>query len=362
VDEDAHAFADFIPQFLAKYGRWNSPKYLFGESYGTTRSAVLANDLEQERFINLNGVILLSQILNFDASPDGPEFNPGIELPYQLALPTYAATAWYHHKLPAGAPQDLNALISEVEGFAMGEYAHALEAGSNLSEQQRDAIAEKLHQYTGLPVDYIKRAKLRVNGPEFEQTLQIDAEETTGRLDTRFAGPTMDALEKEAQYDPQAAAIGSAYVSTFNDYVRKQLKYGDDKVYKPEIDVEKSWNFLHQPPNAPMPLPQTTNVMPDIAAAMKYDPNLHIMLNGGYFDLATPFYQGMYEMQHLAIPDSLRANIEYDYYPSGHMVYAHEQALQQLHAKVADFIQRTSSGKATGAGAVANQAAPAPGQ
>ena len=133
-------------------------------------------------------------------------------------------------------------------------------------------------------------------------------------------------------------------------------------VYKPEIDVCKTWNFLHQPPNAPMPLPQTTNVMPDIAAAMKYDPNLHIMLNGGYFDLATPFYEGMYEMQHLAIPDSLRANIEYDYYPSGHMVYAHEQALQQLHAKVVDFIQRTSSGKATGAGAVANQGASAQGQ
>jgi carboxypeptidase C (cathepsin A) len=361
VDQDAHAFADFITQFLSKYGRWNSPKYLFGESYGTTRSAVLVNQLEQERLVSLNGVILLSQILNFDASDDGPQFNPGIDLPYILALPTYSATAWYHHKL-ANPPADLPTLLREVETFAMGDYAHALAQGAALSAQERDRIAEKLHEYTGLPVEYVKKANLRVNGGEFEHTLQGETDTTTGRLDTRFAGPSMDPLDKEASYDPQSAAISSAYVSTFNDYVRKQLKFGEDKVYKPEIDVEKQWNFQHQPPSAPFPLPQSTNVMLDLATAMKYDPGLHVMLNGGYFDLATPFYEGMYEMQHLPIPEKLRSNIEYAYYESGHMVYAHEQALRELHAKVADFIGRTSSGRATTAGAAAEQGAPAAGQ
>ncbi|MGC2672101.1 MAG: hypothetical protein WA299_09575, partial [Candidatus Acidiferrum sp.] len=147
VDADAHAFADFIVQFLAKYGRWNSPKYLFGESYGTTRSAVLSNVLETERDVDFNGVILLSQILNFDLSADSPEFNPGIDLPYELALPTYAASAWYHHKL-GDAHKELAPLLEEVEHFAMGDYAQALGAGSALTPEQRHAIAAKLHEYT----------------------------------------------------------------------------------------------------------------------------------------------------------------------------------------------------------------------
>src|SRR5580692_2351088 len=154
VDQDAYAFAEFISQFLSKYGRWNSPKYLLGESYGTPRSAVLINQLESERSIDFNGVILLSQILSFDLSPDRPTGNPGIDLPYQTVLPTYAATAWYHHKLP-GEHKDLNALLAEVEQFAMGEYARALAAGSDLSDTDRSAIAEKLHQYTSLSVDSI---------------------------------------------------------------------------------------------------------------------------------------------------------------------------------------------------------------
>ena len=342
IDEDAHAFAEFISAFLSKYGRWNSPKYLFGESYGTTRSAALVNLLETDRDIDFNGVILLSQILNFDMSADGPEYNPGVDLPYQLALPTYAATAWYHHKLP-GNPKDLQSLLTEVEHFAMNDYALALQAGAALSPQQRDTIAAKLHQYTGLPVDYIKKADLRINGGEFEKTLQDDTETTTGRLDTRFSGPTMDPLSKEADYDPQSAAISSAYVSAFNAYVRKELKYGQGKAYKPEIDIWNSWNYQHKPPGVGQPLPQSANVMPDLASAMKYNPNLKILLNAGYFDLATPFYEGVYEMRHLAIPVKLQANIEYGFYQSGHMVYAHEASLKELHDNVAAFIRKTDN-------------------
>jgi carboxypeptidase C (cathepsin A) len=343
VDHDAYAFAEFITQFLSKYGRWNSPKYLFGESYGTPRSAALVNMLETDRSIDFNGVMLLSQILSFDMSADGPESNPAVDLPYMLALPTYAATAWYHNRLPGKRPADLLKFLGEVQHFAMGDYSQALQAGAALNSKQRLTIANRLHQYTGLPVWYLLRADLRVDGGMFEQNLQGNLEMTTGRLDSRFSGPTMDPLEKQADYDPQSASISSAYVSAFNDYVRSTLKYGFGKKYNPEIEIWRSWDFRHQPPGAPIPLPQATNVIPDLSMAMKYNPRLRVMLTGGYFDLATPYYEGVYEMRHLQIPRQLQRNIEYHYYQSGHMVYANEASLKQLHDDAAAFIRRTDN-------------------
>jgi carboxypeptidase C (cathepsin A) len=344
VDQDAWAFSDFISQFLSRYGRWNSPKYLFGESYGTTRSAVLSNILETERDVDFNGVILLSQILNFSLDSDAPEMNPGVDVAYQLNLPTYAASAWYHHKLPDQHP-DLQSLLTEVEHFAMNEYALALAAGSSLPADQRHAIAAKLHEYTGLPVAYIEKADLRINGGEFEKNLQDDSNLTTGRLDTRFSGPTFDPLSKEAEYDPQSAAISSAYVSAFNDYVRKELKFGENREYKPEVEVFKWWSFAHKPPGVPFAFPGAPNVMLDLAVAMKYNPQLKILLNAGYFDLATPFYEGVYEMQHLPIPPELQKNIEFQFYESGHMVYAHEASLKAIHDNVAAFILKSYNSK-----------------
>ena len=342
IDADGHAFAEFIVSFLSKYNRWNSPKYLFGESYGTTRSAVLSNLLQSEYALDLNGVILLSQIMAFDLSPDRVENNPGIDLAYQLALPTYAATAWYHHKL-GNAPRDLTQFLHEVEHFAMTDYALALSAGSTLDQGRRNAIIGKLHDYTGLPADYIRKANLRVDGHEFDKMLQDDTDTTTGRLDTRFSGPDMDPLSKGSEYDPQSAAISSAYLATFNDYVRNALHYGKDKTYKQSIRIYRSWNAKHQPPGADFPLPQSANVMPDLAAALKYNPTLKVQLNAGYFDLATPYFQGEYEMQHLPIPAKLQSNIEFKTYESGHMVYAHAPALKTLHDNVADFIRRTDN-------------------
>src|SRR3984885_1839238 len=306
VDQDAHAFANFIVEFLSRHGRWNSPKYLFGESYGTTRSAVLANVLQSDKSLDLNGIILLSQILNFDDSADAPQFNPGVDLPYVLALPTYTATAWYHHKL-ANPPAALEPLLHEVENFALSEYAEALAAGGVIAPERKTAVAAKLSAYTGLPADYIERANLRVNGGEFEKTL-LGSEVTTGRLDTRFAGPTLDPLSKEAEYDPQSSSISSAYVSAFNDYVRGTLKFGDNKTYKPENDVEKIWDYLHQPPGAPQKVPGPTNVMLDLAVAMKQNPNLKVQLHGGYYDLATPYFAAVYELRQLPIQASLRSN------------------------------------------------------
>jgi carboxypeptidase C (cathepsin A) len=343
IDQDAHAFANFIVGFLSRHNRWNSPKYLFGESYGTTRSAALAYILENEKSLDLNGVILLSQILNFDNSVDGPQFNPGMDLPYSLALPTYTASAWYHHKLP-NQPAALEPLLHEVEAFAMGDYLQALAAGSTLSPERKTEIAAKLHNYTGLPADYIERANLRVNGGEFEKTL-LGAEITAGRLDTRFAGPTIDPMSKEADYDPQSAAISSAYVSAFNDYVRTTLKFGQKKIYKAEyFEVGKTWDFLHQPPGANSKVPGPVNVMPDLAVAMKQNPNLKVQLNGGYYDLATPYFAAEYELRQLPIQSTLQSNIEMHFYTSGHMVYAHEPDLKALHANVASFIERTRNG------------------
>jgi carboxypeptidase C (cathepsin A) len=342
VDQDAHAFANFIVEFLSRHNRWNSPKYLFGESYGTTRSAALANILESEKSLDLNGIILLSQVLNFDDGVDQPQFNPGVDLPYILALPTYAATAWYHHKLP-NQPAALEPLLREVENFALTDYLQALAAGSALSAERKADIASRLHNYTGLPADYIERADLRVNGGEFEKTL-LGSDITTGRLDTRFAGPTIDPMSKEASYDPQSAAISSAYVSAFNDYMRTVLKFGDRKTYKHLVDVEKLWDMLHQPPGSPTKVPGPINVMPDLAVAMKQNPNLKIQLNGGYYDLATPYFAAVYELRQLGIQKALQGNIEMHFYTSGHMVYAHEPDLKALHANVAAFIDKTKNG------------------
>jgi carboxypeptidase C (cathepsin A) len=340
VDPDAHAFARFIARFLSNYQRWNSPKYLFGESYGTTRSAALANVLETENLIDLNGVILLSQILNFDNNIDAPQQNPGIDTPYELALPTFAAAAWYHKRLPTQPPA-LEPFLAEVEKFALSDYASALAQGSQLSETTRQAIAEKLHQYTGLPVAYILKADLRINTGKFNQNLQGDGDLTTGRLDTRFSGPTIDPLAEEADYDPQSAAISSAYVAAFNDYVRRQLKFGDGLTYLPMSgNIGMAWEFKHQAPGNSFPA-FGVNVLPDLAMAMKYNPRLKVMLNGGYFDLATPFFAAKYEMYHLPIPPNLRPNLEYAWYESGHMVYIHEQSRKELHDKVATFIGAT---------------------
>lgn len=343
VDADAHAFDEFIKGFLSKYGRWNSPKYLFGESYGTPRSAVVVNDLETGSDVDFNGVILLSQILNFNLSADGISAEPGSDEAYITTLPTYAATAWYHNRLPGTKPANLDAFLKQVEHFATTDYAEALLQGSDLDPQMRQAVAEQLAQYTGLPVAYILKSDLRIEGGQFAHELLGTGDMSTGRLDTRFSGPSMDPLSKEADYDPQSADISSAYVAAFNDYVRKDLHYGIDQTYKPEIDVFKDWSFTHKEPGMPDAFPGATNVLPDLASAMKYNPQLKVMVNGGYFDLATPFYEGWYEDHHLPIPASLNSNIEYHYYQSGHMVYANQDSLKQLHDNVAAFIGRTDN-------------------
>jgi carboxypeptidase C (cathepsin A) len=351
VDGDAHAFERFIRRFLSKYERWNSPKYLFGESYGTPRSAVLAADLKS---VDLNGIILLSQILSFDNSVDGPTANPGVDQAYALALPTYAASAWYHHKL-SPQPPALKPFLDEVQKFALGEYMFALLQGSELSEAQKRAVAEKMHSYIGLPVDYLVKSDLRVVGGAFSKELMIDEGVSIGRLDTRYQGPDMDPMAATTGYDPQSDAITSAWDTATNEYLHKDMKYAEQSTYLMQArdGGEFNWNNYHRAPGRGFPggggaggsSETGENVMPDLAYRMKLNPKMKVMLAGGYYDLATPYFEGIYEMHHLPMPKELQANISYHYYEAGHMIYVREDILKQFHDDVAAFIKSTESGK-----------------
>jgi len=340
VDQDAQAFARFIARFLVKYGRWNSPKFLFGESYGTTRSAVLADVLENEKSIDLNGVMLLGQIFNFPIATGGSL--PGMDLPFELALPTYAATAWYHKKL-SPEPPALDPFLKQVEDFALGDYMHALAQGNNLSDAEKQSVAEKLHEYTGLPVDYVVKANLRVTANEFEKTFADPEGMTTGRYDTRFLGPTLDPLSEGAEYDPQSAAISSAYFSLVNVYLRQDLKYGAGETYLPRALFNGAPWDITRAGGRGFRSALGLNVGDDLAEAMKTNPRLKVMVNDGYYDLATPFFAAEYEEEHLPIPASLTKNIEYDWYESGHMAYVRDECRKLLHDRVAAFIKNADN-------------------
>ena len=343
TDQDAHAFDRFIRRFLSKYERWNSPKYLFGESYGTTRTAVLTNLLQ--RHLDLNGSIFLSQILSFDSSADGPQGNPGTDNGYFLSLPSMAATAWYHHRVP-NQPAELEPFLKTVEQYALGPFASALLQGADLSDAQKKEVAAKLESFTGVPAAYWIKADLRVSGGEFSKELQTEMGITTGRLDTRYEGPDLDPLSEEAQYDPFGSATTSAYNTAINQYARATLKFGENMTYKPSArEPGFHWDLHHQPPGGQGWDESSVNVMPDLAMAMKRNPKLKILLMGGYYDLGCTYFGATYEDKHLQIPESLQKNISYRFFQTGHMVYITTPALKALHDETANFIHNTENGE-----------------
>ena len=338
-DPDAHAFERFIRRFLTKYDRWNSPKFLVGESYGTLRNAQLAATLQN---VSLTGIVMLSQLLSLGEFAATAQFTPGQEQAYALALPSYAAVAFYHQKLPAQPPA-LQPFLIEVEQYALGAYMGALLQGSELTAAAREAVAEKLHAYTGLPVNLLLKADLRVDSGMFAKNLLLDAATTAGTLDGRYTGPDLDPLAGEASYDPLINSVIPAYTAAANEYLRTQLKYGRNQTYKVQLgDADHfKWDWRHGVPGGPSAEAAygvATNVLPDLAYAMKLNPKMKVMLAGGYFDLATPFFAGIYEMHQLQIPQALQANISYRQYLSGHVVYLNEEALRQFHSDVAAFI------------------------
>lgn len=342
TDQDAHAFDRFVRRFLSKYDRWNSPKYLFGESYGTTRTAVLTNLLQ--RHLDLNGSIFLSQILSFDSSADGPQGNPGTDNGYFLSLPSMAATAWYHHRVP-NQPAELEPFLKTVEQYALGPFAAALLQGADLADAQKKEVAAKLESFTGVPAAYWIKADLRVSGGEFSKELQTEMGITTGRLDTRYEGPDLDPLSEEAQYDPFGSATTSAYNTAINQYARDTLKFGENMTYKPSArEPGFHWDLHHQPPGGQGWDESSVNVMPDLAMAMKRNPKLKILLMGGYYDLGCTYFGATYEDKHLQIPASLEKNITYRFFQTGHMVYITTPALKALHDETATFIHNTENG------------------
>ncbi len=328
VDQDADAFAQFIQRYLTNFNRWNSPKFLFGESYGTTRSAVLSGVLAQ-RGIGLNGIVLLSSFLNPSVDyNDGAPIGGG-DWAYVLYLPTETATAWYHHAVP-GSP-GLSGLIDETKRFALGEYLDGLAAGAQIDPNRYNDIVAKLHRYTGLSEQYIRNSNLRIPYDRFENELLRQRGITVGRLDGRFATYVLDRPEISPDWDATDAAIDSAFVSTGNYYMQQVLKYDPPLLYRSEIyDLiyadGNSWDFKHGGN------PQTFNVAPDLAQTMTYNPRLKIFSANGYFDFATPFFATQYVLTHLYIAPALQRNITYGFYESGHMVYLHPAALAKFHA------------------------------
>ncbi|HEY2472609.1 MAG TPA: peptidase S10 [Terracidiphilus sp.] len=343
TDQDAHAFDRFVRRFLSKYDRWNSPKYLFGESYGTTRTAVLTNLLQ--RNLDLNGSIFLSQILSFDSSADGPEGNPGTDNGYFLALPSMAATAWYHHRVP-NQPAELEPFLKTVEQYSLGPYAAALLQGTDLPDAQKKEVAAKLETFTGVPAAYWIKANLRVSGGQFSKELQSEMGITTGRLDTRYEGPDLDPLSEESEYDPFGSATTSAYNTAINEYSRGTLKFGENMTYKPSArEPGFHWDLHHAPPGGQGWDESSVNVMPDLSMAMKRNPKLKILLMGGYYDLGCTYFGATYEDKHLQIPPSLEKNITYRFFQTGHMVYITTPALKALHDETASFIHNTENGE-----------------
>jgi carboxypeptidase C (cathepsin A) len=334
TDEDVKAFERFIERYITVNKRWNSPKYLMGESYGTTRSAALADALQQKG-IELNGVVLISSILNYGIRIPGYDTEPIVY------LPSYAAIAWFHNKLPQ-KPADLKSFLEEVRRYARGPYAEALAQGDQLSNAEKDSVAQKLTSYTGLSVDYLKQTNLRINPSRFRKELLRGEREIMGRYDARFESSDVDAAGEAPGYDPSDTGISGAFIAAFHDYLAHDLNdTTSDTYYVSGRKVNESWNWKHNAPGARRPL-QLPYVAGDLADAMRKNPKLKVFSANGYFDLATPFFSTEYDLSHMYLEPALRGNVEFGYYPAGHMIYLNVEALKEFRDDMNRFYAETT--------------------
>jgi carboxypeptidase C (cathepsin A) len=328
VDQDIDAFARGIQRYVTINHRWNSPKFIFGESYGTTRSAGLAYAL-QERGLQLNGVLILSSILNYGVR------DAGFDQIYLTYIPSYAATAVYHHKAPT--PPDLAAYLREVREWTRGPYAAALAKGHNISDQELDSVARQMSVYTGLSVQFLKEANLRVDLARFRKELLRDQRRTIGRYDSRFTGIDADAAGEASEYDPSDTGIHGAYVAALHDYLERDLGYTTELNYWPSgPGINRAWDWKHKAPGAQF-ASQVADTAQDLGLAMRQNPHLKLYSLNGIYDMATPFAGTEYDISHMWLDPSVRGNIRFAYYPSGHMVYLNPDALKQMKADVAKF-------------------------
>ena len=329
VDEDLHAFDRFITRYLSVNSRWNSPKFLIGESYGTTRSAALADMLGNDG-IQLNGVVLISSILNYNIRA------AGYDMIYVANLPSYAAAAWYFNKIP-NKPANISDWVQQAREFAAGPYAQALFAGHDLSDAETDSIAKQVSHFTGLSEAYVKETNLRVNPSRFRKEVLRDERMTLGRYDMRFEGEDVDAAGENPAYDPSDAGISGAFVAAFHDWVEGELKYQTTDTYHPSADSIGQWDWKHKPTSGGGEQSQPY-VAGDLASAIRKNPHLKVFSANGWFDLATPFFATEYDLDHMQLPAELRGNVQFGYYPSGHMIYLNVEALHKLRGDLESFI------------------------
>jgi len=324
--KDIESVGDFIRLYTTRFNRWLSPKFLAGESYGTTRAAGLSGYLQDRHGLYLNGLILISAVLDFTTIL----FNTNNELPFILYLPGYAATAWYHKKAGMGLP--LQKFLKEAEEFARGEYTTALMKGDLLTTQERERVISELVRFTGLSADFIERTNLRIVDQHYFKELLRDRGQTIGRLDARFLGLDRLGVTETPEYDPLLTNVLGPYTAAFYDYIRAELKFESDLSY--EILTERVWPWSYSAFEN-----QYLNVAETMRSAMTINPHLKVYVANGYFDLGTPYFATEYTFGHLGLHKSLQKNITMDYYEAGHMMYIHMPSLRKMKKDLARFIK-----------------------
>ncbi|MEQ8302679.1 MAG: carboxypeptidase [Cyclobacteriaceae bacterium] len=337
VDQDIKMISQFIKQFITEHDRWNSPKFLLGESYGTFRNAGVVNYLQENVGMAMNGVVMVSAVFDLRTLV----FAQGDDISYVMNLPTYSATAWYHNKVP-NKPASLEAYLKESREFAKGAYTTALMEGDGLQGEARQKIIDRLVYFTGLSKEYLEKADLRVSEPEFTEELLRDERKSVGRLDSRFTGINQDPLSQYSPYDPQSSAISPGYTALFMDYFYNTLKVNKAHTYYTSAYARKGfdWDWKHAMNGGGFPTPPNTG--PDMAQAMSRNPHLKILILNGLYDLATPFYGVEYSIDHLGLEKNIKDNIIMKYYEAGHMMYTHRPSLEKFKKETAEFILQMS--------------------
>ena len=333
LEGDLNSVSDFIHSYLTRYERWNSPKFLAGESYGTTRASALSEYLISHHGIYLNGITLISTVLDFATL----EFDNGNDLPYILFLPTYTATAWYHKKLSADLQRgDLQHAVEEARKFAGNSYAQALMKGDQLSDAERKQVVDQVARFTGLPQKFVDDSNLRIPAGRFFKELLRDEKKTIGRYDSRLEGVDQDAAGERAEYDPSYASVLGAYTAAFNDYVRSELKWNTDLPYEVLTGKVRPWDFSEFKNSYP-------NVADRLRLAMSQNQFMHVLQVNGYYDLATPFFATEYTFHHLGLAPKLRNNISMTYCDAGHMLYLKQSCLDDLRSSMAGMYKAALS-------------------
>lgn len=333
VDNDIRSVSDFIARYVTEAGRWTSPKYLLGESYGGIRSGGVSYDLLSRHSMSLEGVILVSPYMDYVAGNAGS----ANDLPYVNYITIYAATAWYHG-VSEYRPDSLQAMLEEARTFALETYAPLLMKGHRASAAEREAVMAGLQRLTGISADYWDRANLRIDESRFAKELLRDQGKTVGRIDARFVGDALNHIGERTSYDPFFPSVGPAFVAAFNDYYREVLGVDTDMTYVTSADLWQHWGQEHRHPG-PVGSEPVGNTAVDLAYAMTQNPNMRLLVQQGYFDLATPEGATRYFLDHMDLAPSLRENITEAYYEAGHMMYLHRPSMQQFKKDLAAFIR-----------------------